>query len=78
MAHAETGGMTAQGATADKINMTTCKIRACFTSGCPLTLAAIQNDPHRTSACYAGQIFMPSPLCGLFLILTVCSGAKGT
>lgn len=68
----------AQGAIGDKVNMTTCKIRACFTSVCPLTLAATHNDTHRTSACCAGQVFMPSPLCGLFLILTVWSGVKGT
>lgn len=57
--------------------MTMCKTSVCFTSVCPLSLAATHNDPHRTSACCAGQVFVPSPLLGLFLILTGWSSTRG-
>lgn len=40
-----------------------CKTSVCFTSIFPLSLAATSIDPHRTSACCAGQVFdaLPSP-----------------
>lgn len=53
-----------------------CKTSVCFTSDCPLSLAATHSDPYRTSACYAELVAVPSPLLGLFLILTGWSGMR--